>query len=180
MFIFNIQEKKIMKIGQYPSMADIAIAEIQDYRKILGDEQFKELSRAIGLISHGVGIGAFIYLRRIFESLIDDAHNIAKGKKGLDEKEYNKGRMEEKIKLLGKAYLPSFLVDNWQLYSILSKGIHELSEEDCLSSFPVVKGGIELILDEKIREKKRIEKEKTISVSIKGKHQELREKEKDK
>ncbi len=40
------------------------------------------------------------------------------------------------------------------MYSILSKGIHELSEEECLQYFKLMKIGIELILDEQLEEKK--------------------------
>jgi len=49
-----------------------------------------------------------------------------------------------------KAELPEFLVENRKLYGILSKGIHSLTEEECLEYFDVVKAGIELILDEKV------------------------------
>jgi hypothetical protein len=48
-----------------------------------------------------------------------------------------------------------------------AKGLHELSEDECLKIFPVVTAGIELILDEKIRIKeneiKEINAEKAIS-----------------
>jgi hypothetical protein len=46
------------------------------------------------------------------------------------------------------------------MYGILSKGIHELSEEDCLKAFPAVKIGIEIILDAKLHaeaERKKLE-----------------------
>jgi hypothetical protein len=46
------------------------------------------------------------------------------------------------------------------LYGILSKGIHELSEQECLDIFLVVKLGIELILDEKIKQKEQEDKVK--------------------
>ncbi|MEL0619623.1 hypothetical protein [Psychrobacter proteolyticus] len=53
------------------------------------------------------------------------------------------------------------------MYSILSKGIHELSENDCLKVFPIIKIGIEIILDEKIekmnKEKKLAEAKKALS-----------------
>lgn len=42
----------------------------------------------------------------------------------------------------------------------MSKGIHELSEEECLEMFPIVRSGIELILDEKIE---KIEKDKKVA-----------------
>ena len=51
-----------------------------------------------------------------------------------------------------KDVLPTFLVNNVSIYSILSKGIHELEEDECLVCFPIIKTGIELILDEKLVE----------------------------
>jgi hypothetical protein len=42
-----------------------------------------------------------------------------------------------------------------RLYAILSKGIHELTEDECGRLFPLVKAGTKAILDEHIsREKK--------------------------
>ena len=72
--------------------------------------------------------------------------------------------MDEKIALL-KNLLPSFLVEYKVLYAILSKGIHELSEQECLQAFSVVKLGIELILDEKIEQQ---EKERKIQDASKA------------
>jgi len=57
--------------------------------------------------------------------------------------------MVEKIELL-KEHLPPFLVANKAIYSILSVGIHELDEQECLKHFEALKVGIELILDEKV------------------------------
>ena len=66
--------------------------------------------------------------------------------------------MDEKIGLL-KDYLPSFLVENKSIYSILSKGIHELDENTCLEYFETMKLGIEIILDQKLEKKKQKDKE---------------------
>jgi hypothetical protein len=76
-----------------------------------------------------------------------------------DQKAYEVGRMDDKIGLL-KAYLPDFLVVHKSIYSILSLGIHELKEQDCLDHFGAIKASVEIILDEKIEnlnKKKRIE-----------------------
>jgi len=164
-FIFYFGEEKFQKIGQIPSIADLQKAEIQKYHIILGDEKYREFSRAIGLVAHGVGIGSFVYLRRIFESLIEEAHEIASGQSDWDEDGYSDSRMEEKITKL-KDYLPEFLVKNRKIYSILSKGIHELSEEECLTHFEALKVGIEIILDQKLEEKKREEKIKGAQISL--------------
>ena len=43
-------------------------------------------------------------------------------------------------------YLPEVLINNTTIYGILSKGIHELSEEECRKYFPVVKECIYQIL----------------------------------
>ncbi len=149
-------ELAFIKIGQFPSIASLQKGEISKYRKILGDK-FTEFSRGVGLVSHGVGIGSFVYLRRVFENLIEQAHLSAKELEGWSEETYIKSRMDDKIELL-KSFLPEFLVKNKALYGILSTGIHELKEQECLEIFPVVKLGIELILDEKIRNKEQAEK----------------------
>jgi hypothetical protein len=65
--------------------------------------------------------------------------------------------MEDKIEMLTQ-HLPKFLVENRKLYGIMSVGVYTLSEADCLTAFPVVRVGIELMLDEQLekyaREKK--------------------------
>jgi len=148
----------IVKIGQFPSLASLMKGDVNKYRKILG-KQFSEYSRAIGLVSHGVGIGSFVYLRRIFENLVEEAHQLATKDGDWNEDIYIQSRMTEKIKLL-KNHLPKFLVENSKIYGILSKGIHELSEQETLEIFPAVKLGIELILDDKLKIQEKIKKEK--------------------
>jgi len=164
-FLFQIKSKQVFKIGQFPSHADISLPEILKYRKVLKDDDYKELHRAVGLVAHGVGIGAFVYLRRIFEKLIENSHVIAASQKEWDEDAYSRCRMSERIALL-KDHLPDFLVQQKALYGILSKGIHELTEQECLEAFPVVKLGIELILDEQIEKKKREEKLKAATKEL--------------
>ena len=48
----------------------------------------------------------------------------------------------------------------------MSKGIHELKEEECLQYFDIVKTGIELILDERVEQRVREEKMKEATQSI--------------
>jgi hypothetical protein len=44
--------------------------------------------------------------------------------------------------------LPDFLVQNKKVYTILSKGIHELEEDECLKAFEMLKQAIFIILGE--------------------------------
>ena len=160
-------KKFISKIGQYPSVADFHIFEIKQYSKLLSEEKLKEFTRAIGLAANGVGIGSFVYLRRIFEYLIFETYKICKDEGLVTEEEYKKARMDKKIALLS-AHLPTFLVENKSIYSILSKGIHELEEDICLAHFDTMRVGIEIILDEKLDEFKKKEKIEEAKKRISG------------
>lgn len=150
-YYIHANNKKLIKVGQYPSLADLNIEQIKQYKNVLSLEKQKEFIRGIGLRAHGVGIGSFVYLRRVFEFLVEEEHKIAKLTNNWNEDLYEKSRMTDKIDLL-KGYLPSFLVSNKDLYGILSVGVHELSEIDCLKYFDAIKMGIVEILDEKVIE----------------------------
>lgn len=165
----SIQHYYFQKIGQYPSIGDLNIDSIKKYRGILDKNLMGEFIRAIGLASHGIGIGAYVYLRRIFESLIEEAHQKAKEEPNWDETKYSSSRILDKVTLI-KDFLPVFLVEHPHMYSILSKGIHQLSEDDCLKHFETLKVGIELILDEKLtkaqQEKKITEAKKSLGIAV--------------
>jgi hypothetical protein len=163
--ILYFSNTQLFKIGQYPSIAEISQPELKKYRAVLSKEKYTELNRGVGLISHGVGIGSFVYLRRIFEDLIEEANLKLSVIEGWNDEIYSKARMNDKIDIL-KSELPEFLVENKGLYGILSKGIHELSEDECKEYFPTVKLGIELILDEKLEAKKRLDKIELAKKSI--------------
>lgn len=165
LFIFKAHQGILQKIGQTPSIADLTLPDLRKYQKVLGEEGFRELTRAIGLFTHGVGVGAFVYLRRIFESLIEGAHVAVSADQKWDEEVYKLARMDNKIELL-KEQLPKFLVQNRNLYSILSVGVHSLTESDCLAAFPAVRLAIELILDDLLEEKERQAKLKSATQSL--------------
>lgn len=157
MLLLNSKDKSIMKVGQYPTIADIHKAQIKQYKGMLSNEEMKEFTRAIGLAANGVGIGSFVYLRRIFENLIEEAYKQALSNGDVEDDAFVRMRMDEKIGAL-KNYLPETLVEIKQIYGILSKGIHELSEKECLSYFDTMRTGIEIILDDKLEQRKREEK----------------------
>ena len=153
----------LTKIGQYPSINDFSGEHIKSYQKLL-NEYKKEYTKALGLFSAGIGIGSFVYLRRVIEFLLEKAFQRAESAGALTREDYMKEtvndrernrRLDEKIKLL-KDYLPQFMVENAVIYNILSKGIHELDEETCKNIFPVLQKSIELILDEELAMQQKI------------------------
>ena len=56
--------------------------------------------------------------------------------------------------------------DNPTLYGVLSKGVHELTEIECIEYFPVVRDCIFMILNEWEEMRKRKEKEESIGKEL--------------
>ena len=142
-YIVLTTDNSMKKIGQYPSVADMTFPELDAYKHVISKEDRKELGTAIGLFASGVGAGSYVYLRRILERLIYQAKTTAGD--AVNDEEFEQARMAERIKML-QGYLPEMLTKNTAIYGILSKGIHELSEDECRKYFPVVKECIYQIL----------------------------------
>jgi hypothetical protein len=155
-FLLQLKKGIIQKVGQYPSLADIANDESRLYRQVLKSNDGADLHRAIGLAAHGIGVGSFVYLRRVFERLITHRFNDLKGDKGWNDLDFVGKRMEDKLELL-KDDLPEFLVRNKRVYAILSQGIHDLEEPECLSAFEMLKHSIFFILDEDKHQQEQLE-----------------------
>lgn len=175
-YIVITSGNKMKKIGQYPSFADLSFPELKEYRKVISKEDMKELKRAIGLFAQGIGVGSFVYLRRIFEHILEMASQKMMEDGDFNKEEYDKAHVTEKITML-KDYLPKSMVDNKVFYGIVSKGIHELRENDCLDYFPVMKRFILLTLRqwEMMRKDKEEEQElfsslKDIATKVQSKH----------
>lgn len=163
-WFFSLRNMELQKVGQVPSIEDIGRSELRKYQKVLGTQYFVELKRATGLVSHGIGIGSYVYLRRIFENLIE------KHRRELEQDQgpiahYGRMKMDEKIQELAPV-LPSALVKNKKAYSILSQGIHELDEETCLKHFPILLGAILQILEQDYQDEERKRLERDLELQI--------------
>jgi hypothetical protein len=144
---------RLTKFGQLPSLADIASSEIDKYRQFISGVDLAELKRAVGLAAHGVGIGSFVYLRRVFERLVAEAADAAidAGASQFTRDEFDRMRMEDKLQGV-KDYVPAWMVQNRKLYAILSRGLHELSEDTCKQAFPAVKQATLALLEQHAEE----------------------------
>lgn len=136
-YVVIIENNNIKKIGQYPSIADLENFDLKKCEKIINKQDKDELKRAIGLYSSGIGIGSFIYLRRVIERMIKVAGDKAIMDKKINENDFNKLHIVEKIKNLD-GYLPEIIIKNAFVYGIVSKGVHALSEDECLLYFPAL------------------------------------------
>jgi len=162
-YFFATDRQVIYKVGQDPSYADLKGLEINKYKNLIS-KYFIEFKASLNCYSQGKGIASFVYLRRILEDII--------------EKEYKKIitnpkttiRFLEKMKIVQEHenIIPNEFDDiKDQLYSILSNGVHEYDEKECLELYESVKFIITGILDKQLLEKQRQEKIKEVKSKIK-------------
>ncbi|MEE9378071.1 MAG: hypothetical protein V3V33_08550 [Candidatus Lokiarchaeia archaeon] len=155
--------KQILKIGQYPPR-DITIS--KDLEKIMGvfSEYYKK-----GLICEfqGYGIGANAYFRRIVEGIIDDllvqipdlmsGEERALYENALEESRKAKNT-QEKIALVKDLLPPILMPERYNplktLHEVLSKGIHNLTDEECLENAQIIKDTLIFLINSILKRKK--------------------------
>lgn len=154
------------KVGQYPSHADTKKPKLKKYNKVLVKENYSDLSNASICYSHGYNIGAYAYLRRILEWIIEEAHKEAIKTDEWKEEKYKSERATgEKLKMI-KNFLPQTELNQNDVYKILSHGVHELTEDECNSLYLLVETSIEIILDAKLGEIERAKKDVIVKKAL--------------
>lgn len=160
------EEFTIMKVGQYPSFGQLSTKEIDKYRNELGN-YYNEFKCSLNCYSQGKGIAAFVYLRRILEHLIETKYKNIK-------EQNSQEKFIDKLKTIEKkeTVVPEELKEvKGQIYAILSKGLHEYSEDECMELYDCVKLIVELILDKELEKIEKVKKIKDATSKIKGKLQ---------
>lgn len=132
--------------------------------------------KAVICLANGYGIAAFAYIRRIVENNIDSLIDMLKEEiesTGSDSLLLTKlaelkkeTPMSDKIKVANTA-LPEYLIPSGlnplgRLYQVLSEGVHNFSEEDCLERAGVVKACIKYLISEISSRKKNRESFKSL------------------
>ncbi|UDW03772.1 hypothetical protein FHQ13_027320 (plasmid) [Bacillus cereus] len=161
---FHITEDGyLVKTGQFPSIMEFDSC--NDVDDIFGKDakSKKDFRTATILKSHDYGVAAFLYLRRIFERLISEKAESAKNEEMLNIEEFEKKKMQEKVKCLHDLGLVSdYLNENKTfIYGILSKGLHQLTEKECLANYDPLKESIVLMIKEnnELQKRERLKKE---------------------
>lgn len=142
----------VTKIGQYPSFASKEEHEIKKYKNLkIIKKYYIELIRSINAYSQHMGIASFVYLRRIYEHIIETEYS------KLPKEEQNlKANFDEKMKAVdNKMHIIPTELDSQKskIYSVLSKGIHEYDEDECYEMYPVIRNVILLILNRYLAQK---------------------------
>ena len=172
-FTLLISKGTIQKIGQYPTFAKEEVDnKIIKYKPLI-PKYYPELTRAVNAYSQNMGVASFVYLRRILEHLIEEKYKRFVGTIEVE-------KFTDKLKEVEKHenVIPDYLdeIKN-QIYSVLSKGVHEYEESECLTLFPVVGYIIESILDEELSKREKAKKAQEAKKIIQEK---LKEKDSDK
>lgn len=162
-FSLLFKSNTVTKIGQYPSFSKISAQDLKKYKNLIS-KYYPELTKSVNAYSQGMGVASFVYLRRILKYLIESKFNGDSSWKFI-----------EKLKEVEKTenIIPSELNEiKSEIYSVLSKGIHEYEEDECMQLYLSVKFIIERMLDLELEKKQNSVKAKAAIRAIKGKLQE--------
>lgn len=153
----------LIKVGQYPSWN---IEMDKELESMLG-EHAEYYKRGLICESQSYGIGAYAYFRRITEDVIDELLESILDLVEEDEKEQYREKLEEVKKekiaekkiILVKDLLPKSLqVDGMnplkELYGVLSQGIHNETDEECMEKAETIRGILVFLVNQVIRTKK--------------------------
>jgi len=153
----------LVKVGQWPSLADFQIGGLADFEEGMSKSQRKEFVRAINTAAHGFSVAACVHYRRIFEGVIVEAKEKALAERGSGAlPDFDRARTDEKIVAL-RDYLPPFMAEHPHLYGILSKGVHDLTEEECAAELPTLREAIEMIMLERVEEVRKAKRKARVS-----------------
>lgn len=169
-FIFLTNNDGLIKISEYPSILDKI--DTNKFSEALDYVKQKELNQIAILESHGFFVAAFLYFRRIYEDLILKIFNEHEASKTMEISEFQFLRMSEKIDLI-KDSLPDYMLENKIIYSVLSKGVHELTDEECSKYLPVIRTMLLYFLDEYCEKLRRTKEKAAFSIKLKSIHSKL-------
>jgi hypothetical protein len=134
----------VQKIGEYPAYSPVTSRKVYD---LIGENHREMFLKGRRAELRGLGIGAFAYYRRIVDDqrvlIIDQLEKVAKRLGASPDvlKIFAGAKVEDQfanaIKRIKDALPPALFISGHNpltiLYDVLSDGIHDLSDEECLS-----------------------------------------------
>ena len=174
--IVNDETIKIQKYGQLPRRR---LDRDNTLQKFFSDDS-DTYEKAVVCLSHGYGIAAFAYLRRIVENnilklidlLLEDVNASESDPKIVESlTELRKeSPMSDRIKVANEALPENLKPDGLnplgRLYQVLSEGVHNLSDEECLRRANVVNECLKYLISELASRKKNRTKFKSMVGSL--------------
>ena len=153
--IFLFENNSITKIYQSFISDIIEEDDIQAFKKmkLLSEDDLMELNNANKCKKLGMNVASFVYMRRIFENMLQRIYEDHKREITLKDtsKKFTDLYVKDKIKLL-KPYLPILMNEETtpdkyvKLYKLLSEGIHKLNEDVCEGLYNIINELLLMIL----------------------------------
>ena len=136
LFLFKDKEKIIIiKYGQFPESTALGSYDSEKYKQVLRkfSDSYVDYKNAEKSYKYGLYSGAFTYLRRVLENMIDyyiskNGIKLPSNSKSEDRIDAVKQYFDEKIRDILKP-----------LYSALSKGIHSIKDQECKEYYSELK-----------------------------------------
>ena len=129
----------VRKIGQNPSMLTVKGFDFDKYKDILEKlNAYDDYKKADLCNADHFHVGGYAYLRRIFEKMINFY---------LDGKVLKDNHMSTKIEEVKEKFDPRIRELLKNMYGILSKGVHELEEEESKQYYSYLKTIIDMQLE---------------------------------
>ncbi len=157
---FNNGIFTIRKVGQNPSMLTIKGFDFDKYKKqLIRINAYEDYKKADLSNAEHFYVGAYAYLRRIFEKLINwyiEENNI----------ELTDDRMETKIDSVKQYFDPRINKLLKNLYGILSSSIHELDEDESKDYYIYLKAIIDMQLEYEFTEEEKEQQSSKLSSVI--------------
>jgi len=177
MYITVIQRRNIfevVKTGQYPNKEDIQGFDFDEYKKVLEKyDIYKDYKNAYVCNCHNFSVASYAYIRRVFEKILVSFIEVKKEKTGKEPKD---NKVENKIKFTSDMFCDDIRPLLTMLYSVLSKGVHQLSEEECKKYYDTLHAIIKMQLADMEAERQKEEKKKSLSKELSKIHSELSKK----
>jgi hypothetical protein len=158
LLVEHVVSEKTIRIQKYGERPRKPIPRVRAVQRFLKDD-LDNYEKAVVCLSHGYGIAAFAYFRRVIESNInrlldliqEDSAGSQKVTDALAELR-KESPMSEKIKVANQA-LPEYLKPDGlnplgRLYQTLSEGVHSLSDEECLNRAKVTSECLAFLVSE--------------------------------
>jgi hypothetical protein len=136
---------KIQKIGQAPALS---VSIPRSLEKNLGEASASLYKKSLICRNEGYGLAAVTYIRRVVEDKTDElievvsqlaeSHNVdSEVIKKIRAAKTERTSYDDKLKIAATVLPESLVIDGvnplGELYSLVSAGVHDLSEEDCIS-----------------------------------------------
>lgn len=153
LYAFYYDGNYIHKISQFPSLLDLSRDELKQFDKnsLIDKDNYAEIRKSYECASSGFYVAAYVYLRRVYENLFINLFKENEKDFSISLNDFIKLKFDNKLEMLkDKLAIEDSIYK--PLYSLLSSGIHSLSENECQQHYHLLKNILlEILMEQKVQ-----------------------------